>query len=194
MARTRAFDEAAALDRAMNLFWKRGYHATSMQELVDDMGVNRASLYATFGNKRELFDLALARYRDENRAGLRAFLAEQTDVRRGIRAMFSRGIEESIADVDNKGCFMVNATTELASGDDELTALLCSNQIAFEQILYDFMLAGRERGELTDRPDLRVLAGLFYTLYNGIKVLAKIEGDRASLLASVDAALELLDN
>ncbi len=194
MARPKAFDEAAALDRATDLFWKRGYHATSIQDLVDEMGINRASLYATFGGKKELFDRAFAHYRDVNTAGVRKFFAGQKNVRAGIRNLFALGVEESITDQDNKGCFVVNATTELAAVDPQIIVLLQANQQVFEQIFYDFLLAGRGRGEISDRPDLHALAALFYTLYNGIKVQAKYAQDRAGLLTPVDAVLQLLDH
>ena len=75
MARPKAFDAAQALDTAVRLFWERGYEATSIQDLVDALGVNRASLYGTFGDKAHLFALAMDRYGEQVRAVLAAELA-----------------------------------------------------------------------------------------------------------------------
>jgi len=193
MPRTKAFDETEALKKAMEAFWKKGYHATSMQDLVNAMGINRASLYDTFGGKQQLFERSFELYRATNTAGLTRFLQSQQSVKEGFRKLFEMAIEESISDTDKKGCFVVNTTTELMPGDDQLQQVLQANKAAFEQVFYEFLQKGIETGEIAKDKNLKGIASMIFTLYNGIKVVAKIPGKREELMASVEAALEVLD-
>src|SRR5919205_4395394 len=94
MARTKQFDRHAALDQAMELFWKRGYHATSIQDLVDRLGVNRQSLYDTFGGKDQLFQAALERYRELQGIPMRRCLEREGPVREVLREFFEIAIAQ----------------------------------------------------------------------------------------------------
>ncbi len=190
MPRTKTFEEQEALQKAMHTFWKKGYHATSMQNLVDAMGINRASLYDTFGGKRALFDRAFELYRATNTAGLKRFLESQESVREGFRQLFANAIAESQS--DRKGCFVVNVTTELLPADEALQATLQANKAAFTEVFHQFLKRGMERGEIAEGKDLRAISGMIFTLYNGVKVVGKIPGQGEELMASVEAALGVL--
>ena len=192
MPRTKQFDETVVLEKAVSLFWKQGYHATSIQDLVEELGINRASLYSTFGGKKQLFERALQTYRDQNIAGIRQFLVEQPTVKTGIRRLFERAIADSVTDCERKGCFVVNVTTELAPTDTNIQRFVTDNQRIFEGIFYDYLRTGVTTGEIAADKDLRSLAGLLFALYTGIKVLAKVEPQNAKLPATVHTALDLL--
>src|SRR5210317_807979 len=111
MPRVKLFDEQEVLTKAMNLFWKQGYAATSVQDLVSHLGINRASLYDTFGDKEQLFRKSFELYRRINIEGLKQFLESYEDIREGFSKLFENAIQESITDKDRKGCFVVNTTT-----------------------------------------------------------------------------------
>ena len=98
MARTKAFDRDAVLDRAMDLFWKQGFEATSVQQLVEVTGINRGSMYDTFGDKRELFIQALTRYADKSAMKRLEILNGTDKPLEGIRAFFDSIIAASAAD------------------------------------------------------------------------------------------------
>ncbi|MEM8908570.1 MAG: helix-turn-helix domain-containing protein, partial [Bacteroidota bacterium] len=100
MPRIKQFDEQQALEQAMELFWEKGFHATSMQDLVSRLGINRASLYDTFGGKQALFDRALALYRQKNQSGAREFVRPFASVREGLTALFDQAIEEAACDLE----------------------------------------------------------------------------------------------
>ena len=193
MPRVKQFCEVDVLTKAMALFWKKGYHATSIQDLVDHLGINRASLYDTYGGKQALFEKAFALYRKTNTQGITDFLNGQPHVKTGLRKLFEKGIRDALADADRKGCFAVNATTELVPGDDKMRALLQENKATFEAVFFIFLQKGEARGDIPRGKDLRALAALIFTLYNGLQVITKIETDPERLLASVDAALAVLD-
>ena len=131
MPRVKLFDEKKALEDAMNLFWTKGYSATSIQDIVDHLGINRASLYATFGGKETLFKSALDLYRDKNTKAIKEFLNSQDNVNTGLLKLFTLSIDESVADKDRKGCFVVNSTTELIPGNPKIRKLLESNKRYF---------------------------------------------------------------
>ncbi|HFC00378.1 MAG TPA: TetR/AcrR family transcriptional regulator [Phaeodactylibacter sp.] len=193
MPKVKQFDEKKILENAMNLFWKKGYHATSIQDLVSHLGINRSSIYDTYGGKKELFDQSFELYRTEGIAGLTVFLKKQTSVKKGFQNLFKSAIKQSLSDSDRKGCFVVNTTTELIPGDEAIQNILKKNKAAYEKIFYHFLLSGERSGEIPKGKDLKSIASLFYTFNNGLKVVAKIEPSRKKLLASVNVMLSLLD-
>ncbi|MEO1052728.1 MAG: TetR/AcrR family transcriptional regulator [Bacteroidota bacterium] len=193
MARTKTFDEQEVLEKAMELFWRKGFAATGMQDLVDHMGINRASLYGTFGDKEQLFRKAFEHYQKSNKDNMITFVASQPNVKEGLQRLFDLAIEESVSDKDRKGCFVVNTTTELIPGHDEMLSVLSKNKKGFEQFFLDYLKKGEEEGQFEKGKDLASIASLLFTLYNGLRVVAKIDPNKKKLSSSVKAVLALLD-
>ena len=193
MPRVKLFDENEVLTKAMNLFWKQGYAATSIQDLVSHLGINRGSLYDTFGDKEQLFKKSFALYRKTNIEGLKQFFENQSNVKDGFSILFDNAIEEAIQDKDRKGCFVVNTTTELIPNDESLTEVLERNKRDFEKLFLEYLKQGKASGQLKTSKDLESIAGLFYTLYNGIRVVSKVQPDKKKLKDTVSVALSLLD-
>jgi len=192
MPRVKLFDENEVLTKAMNLFWKQGYSATSVRDLVSHLGINRASLYDTFGDKEQLFKKSFELYRKTSMEGLTLFFQSQQNVRDGFSKLFNIAIEEAILDKDRKGCFVVNITTELIPNDESLLKVLESNKRDIENLFYEYLKKGKENDQLKDSKDLKSISSLFYTLYSGIKVVSKIETNKKELTNSVNLALSLL--
>jgi len=119
MPRSKTFDKQIVLNSAMQLFWKKGFHATSMQDLVDHLGVNRASLYSTYGDKEQLFTKALLNYKEQSRRGMSCYFENQPSIKAGFKTLFTDAVKDSVADKDRKGCFAVNTTAELIPGDED---------------------------------------------------------------------------
>ena len=193
MPKLKLFDENEVLNKATELFWKKGYHATSIADLVSFLGINRGSLYDTYGGKKELFDKAFQLYRDNNTNAVTTFLESQNEVKIGFRKLFEMGINEAITDKDQKGCFVVNTTTELIPGEEEMLKRIQNNKKVFESIFYAFLLKGQQNGEIPKSKNIKNISSLFYTFYNGLKVVAKVETDPNELMKSVDEMLMLLD-
>lgn len=193
MPRVKSFDEEIVLEKAMELFWKQGFHATSVQDLVHHLGINRASLYDTYGDKRRLFLMAFQRYMAKNRSFIQEFFDSQENVRQGLRTLFSRVIEQAKSEQEDKGCFVVNTTTELLPGDKELKALIKANNQQFKQLFEHFLAKGVAAGQIAPSKDLKSIALLLYTLQSGIRVLSKVELNEEEILRAVDAAIALLD-
>ena len=134
MARTKQFDQEKVLEKAMNLFWEKGYHDTSMQDLIDVLGINRASLYDTFGSKKELYDLALNKYIDQNEKVIAGFLYYQTNIRQGLYLLFERMIDDALNENKPRGCFTVSAISELATSDEKVYQRASKNRLITEEI------------------------------------------------------------
>lgn len=192
MPRVKTFDENEVLTKAMNLFWKNGYAATSVQDLVSHLGINRASLYDTFGDKEQLFKKSFALYRKSNKEGLVQFFQSRPNVKDGFSELFENTINEAIHDKDRKGCFVVNTTTELIPNDENMLEILESIKQDFEAIFYEYLKKGKENGQLKTTHDLKSVASLFYTLYNGIRVVSKVRPDKKKLSDTINVALSLL--
>lgn len=177
----------------MELFWRKGYTATSIQDLVSHLGINRASLYDTYGGKDELFSKAFDLYRKENTKAVENFLHRHTQVKEGFKALFDVAIAESIADTDRKGCFVVNTTTELIPHNSKMLVVLETNKKTFEQIFHQYLETGELAGQFKAAKDLKSLAALLFTLYNGLKVVSKLNPEKESLTKTIATGLSLLD-
>ncbi len=190
MARNKSFDETEILNKAMELFWKKGYHSTSVQDLVDHLGINRASLYDTYKGKKDLFMSAFENYRETTKKAYYELLYAQPNVLEGFRKLFEYVVREN---TDRRGCFLVNITTELVPEDGDLKDMLRENQIQFEKLFFDYLKSGEAMGEISRGKDLKAFANLLFTLYNGVQVISKIESAPSRQLAAVEVVLQFLE-
>ncbi len=193
MPRIKAFDENEILEKAMQLFWKKGFYATSMQDLVSQLGINRASIYDTYGDKMQLFLKAFAHYRKTSLSGLKTFLYSQSSVKEGFKKLFLLIAQEAEFDKDHKGCFVVNTTTELAAHDDVIKSIVNENQKMFVNLFFDHLKTGVENGEISKDKDIKSLALFLFTLNNGMKVLNRTNTAKKDLEQMVVSALSVLD-
>ncbi len=181
MPRPKEFDPDVAVERAMDAFWCGGYEGTSIQDLVDRLGVGRASLYGTFGSKEALWERALDRYRE--REGERALecLTGRPPLE-AIRALFEQTARDGLEDRDNRGCLMVNAAME--RGDDPATQRRV--RAAMESFETQFRLL-LERAGVDGDP--AALARFLVTALQGVRVMAKATRDERTVRDSVEIAL-----
>ncbi|MEM1326132.1 MAG: helix-turn-helix domain-containing protein [Bacteroidota bacterium] len=206
MPRIKAFDEQAVLDKAVNLFWEKGFHATSMADLVEHLGINRASLYTTFGNKQKLFHRAFHQYLSTNIEATQQLLTTEEDVRIGLRKLLRLAISQSVNDAKCRGCFVTNIAAELPAMEasmqttkedktfvQDLKSSIQSNKSTFEQAFYNYLKKGVESGQIEKGKNIDAIAALIYIYYNGLKVVAKVEQNEDALAATSEALISLLD-
>ncbi|MEM6262329.1 MAG: TetR/AcrR family transcriptional regulator [Bacteroidota bacterium] len=193
MPRTKQYTESDVLQKAMELFWKQGYHATSMQDLVQHLGINRSSIYESFDSKDGLFERAFARYRQQNREGMKTFLASQPDIKVGLRVLFEQSIDQMLADKNRKGCFVANISAELAPSDPKIAEVVRMNQEEFVEIFRSYLQRGVDSGQISADKNLDSIARMLFTLNNGLSVVARGNMAREELMASVEAALGVLE-
>jgi TetR/AcrR family transcriptional repressor of nem operon len=190
MARPREFDVDEVLDRATELFWARGYEATSVQELVDTLGVNRASLYATFGDKAQLFAAVLDRYEERVNALVTAALASPAAGAEAVSSWFQMVIEMATPPAGPGGCLLLNTVSACATAPEPLrdrvvAAVRASTDRLQEALARDPELASQE--------NLRTLARFFAAEGHGLAVLARAGVRRAELEAAAEMALRVLE-
>jgi TetR/AcrR family transcriptional repressor of nem operon len=190
MARTKEFDGDRALEDASRVFWEKGYEATSIQDLVKATGVNRASLYQSFGSKRELFQKALQRFAacDQNiahaTAGVEPGLAR-------IRAALRLAGEQAAADV--RGCMIVNAIVERAAQDCEMQVMGGAARQQFEDFFCGALAEAERRGEIRAGRDRLALARFLTNTLFGLRVTAKTRAGAPAIRAIVETTLGFIE-
>jgi TetR/AcrR family transcriptional regulator, transcriptional repressor for nem operon len=173
MARVKEFDEQQVLEKAIELFWVKGYNITSAQDLVDGLGISRSSLYDTYSDKRSLFINALKAYKEKSITRLSQLVAEIEDPEKAIRSFLQLAIKENVECKQHKGCLITNSTVEMAFQDKELAALVRSHMQAIEDILCAVIKKGQESGQFTTTHPARSLARFLFNNISGISVAGK---------------------
>lgn len=186
------FDQEVVLDRAMQAFWRQGYTATSMQDLVDATGINRASIYATFGDKRALFLASLRMFAASVRLEVLSRLRRGRPPAAAIKALFESFLDQATEGGFNRGCLITNTALELAAHDPEVAEIVAEAQREIEGFLKDRILAGQAAGEIRFELDADTSAkGLLASLI-GLMVLARSRPEKSLLKTVVSEALERL--
>lgn len=189
MARIKNFDPDAALDRAMDVFWRRGFDATGVQDLVDELGLSRSSLYATFGDKDQLFQRAFQRYCAREAAPRHELLTREGSVLEALRELLVGLAQAPDRHPDRRGCLVVNAAMERVPHDAATTAAVGAQLGRLEEALYAAVRRGQAGGELDAGRDARSLARFLVTVVQGMLVVGKATADSAALHDTVDVAL-----
>ena len=192
MARTKDFDEDEVLKKAVDLFWLKGYNATSMQDLVDGLGISRSSLYDTYGDKHSLFIKALEHYRQENSGVFCNLVSTDRPAKETIRMLLESVAGQLAADPTNKGCFMVNAEVEVAPHDSEVSRIICNNDQQIEDAFFVVIKKGQETGEIKNPGDARALARFTFNTVKGLRVTAKSTNDKAVFDDVINMAISAL--
>ncbi|MET3687995.1 TetR/AcrR family transcriptional repressor of nem operon [Priestia megaterium] len=190
MARNKEFDEKEALRRAMELFWRQGYEKTSMQDLVNYMGVHRRSIYDTFGDKHTLFIRALSHYVEVMDVRFKSNITSELTVKQAIRKVFEMVIYPT--DKQPKGCLTVNTAVELSLLDQEVAEKITETFIKTETLLFDLLKHGQEQGEIPEHYDIKGLSKFIHNSLVGIRVLAKTTNDKKELETIIDMNLSAL--
>ncbi|MBM9507872.1 TetR/AcrR family transcriptional regulator [Actinacidiphila acididurans] len=192
MARSKEFDPGVALDRALELFWERGYEATSMADLVEHLGVAKASIYATFGGKQEFFAKALRRYLDRTDPRIMADLSRPGPVVPAVKALIGRYVDEAADDDRHMGCMVVNSAVELAARDVGVARLVETSWAHLETTLTSALLRARAQGELAPEADPRALARFLLVFLQGVRVLERTPDAAVRLRDAAAVAVSLL--
>jgi TetR/AcrR family transcriptional repressor of nem operon len=194
MARPRQFKETAVLDAAVEHFWLFGYQAASIRELAASMGINGASLYNAFGDKRALFRIVLARYVEINIESPMRRVEEEFSSRKAIEGFFRDIVGYSLRDKDQKGCLLVNSALELDPEDAELKEVIKDVLVEIEAFFKRAVVAGQQSGEIPQTQRAADVARFLLSAILGIRVLARVRPERALLDGIVRAAMSSLEH
>ncbi len=188
--RPREFDAEMALDKALHVFWERGYEGTSLTDLTEAMGISRPSLYAAFGNKEELFRRALDRYAEKGPGSVHAEALAEPTARKVVEHLL-RSVASSVTDPCHPaGCLAVQGALTCSSAADSVKQELTKRRLEGEENLRRRFERAKAEGDLSPQCSPESLACYVITVTQGMSVQASGGASRADLLAVVDLALK----
>lgn len=193
MARPKEFNPDDAIEKAMQVFWHKGYEATSMEDLLEAMDLNRGSLYDTFGDKRQLFLKALRRY-CQRVVGENFSLLDQPGPALPLLRQFIQGmIAGALADPQRRGCLATNSIMELAPHERDIASTLQQALRMGEESFFTLLTRAQTQGELPKGKDPRALARFLTTMMQGTIVMIKSGASAESITQSAEMALRILE-
>jgi TetR/AcrR family transcriptional regulator, transcriptional repressor for nem operon len=189
MARPREFDEARVLEAAGAAFWAKGFEATTTRDLTECTGLTQSSIYAAFGDKRGIFMRSL-RYYLESILHERIVRLETTkSPGEAIVRFFKEIVDRSLADVQHRGCMLVNASLEVTAADPDLQRYVTAETSKIEQFFLRCVIAGQKSGEIPSNSNAENHARHLLAVLLGLRVLARIRPDEDLLKGLVEPAL-----
>jgi TetR/AcrR family transcriptional repressor of nem operon len=188
MARPLSFERALALDAAMNLIWARGYRGASLADLVDATGLNKSSIYNSFGNKHGVLSEVIDHYTAAQVGMLEALLAAH-GMRKGLRLLFDNIIDDNN---EGRGCLLVNCSAELAPRDRRVAKLVRSGLDALASVLVAQAAKAQAAQQLSRSVDRDMLARSLIASIAGLRILVKAGLDRGALQSTAMQLLKLL--
>jgi TetR/AcrR family transcriptional repressor of nem operon len=193
MARPKEFDEERALAAALEVFWEKGYEAASVQDLTERMGIQKASLYNTFGDKHALFVRALSAYSTETLEWYRVLLERPGPTRVILADLFRELTDGCGKDDDCRGCLCVNSAVELAPHDPAIAALIDRHNRSREELFRRALKRGQASGEVPADLDATATARFLLNVIAGLDVARKGGPRQSELDDVVRVALSVLD-
>ena len=191
--RPRGYQPEVALAKALDLFRRDGFAATSLDDLSAVTGMNRPSLYGAFGDKRELYIKSYQRYRDDARAAMLDIFRAEAPLRERLQRIYAIALDIYLGgDYGPRGCFTVMTAASEAVADPQIRALALQGFVELDKAFAACFRLGQERGELPDSADPVVLGQLASATIHTIAIRARIRVPRKELEAIVNGAIDVM--
>jgi AcrR family transcriptional regulator len=191
--RPRAYQPEIALGKALDLFRKDGFAATSLDDLSAATGMNRPSLYGAFGDKRELYIKSYARYRADARAAMRDIFREELPIRTRLQRIYAVALDIYLSgDAGPRGCFTVMTAASEAVFDSDIRAMVLEGFSELDKAFAACFRLAKEKGELPESADPTVLAQLASATVHTIAIRARARVPRPELEAIVEGAIDVM--
>jgi len=192
MARSKAFNEEEVLDKAVAVFWAKGYEATSMQDLVEAMGIQRGSLYATFGSKQQLFLQSLERYGKVVVKQFLDILESKSSAIESIELFFAQLVDHLLTAGPLRSCLVTNSAIERGLRDKATKQQVLHLLNALEKGFYKTLQRAQKNGEISTDLDLNKLANFLTSNMQGLLVIGKVCSERSVLEGINQMTLSIL--
>ena len=187
--RPREFDREAALERAIDVFWRHGYEATSVSDLTAAMGINPPSLYAAFGDKEKLFLEAVERYQQQRRQSVTKVFDEAPTAKEAIHRLLQDAARELACPSHPRGCLLVMSDTNCSDASAHVQSDLAQRRSAMKASLKARIDRGAAASELPRGTDTAALAEFYSTVFQGMVMQARDGATPKRLLATAEAAM-----
>ncbi|MDN5941216.1 MAG: TetR/AcrR family transcriptional regulator [Nitrospira sp.] len=193
MPRPKEFNPEDAIEKAMQVFWHKGYEATSMEDLLSAMDINRGSLYDTFGDKRQLFLKVMDRYCTSFVGPNFSLLDQPGPALQTLRRFINGMIEGALADPQRRGCLIANTVMELSPHEKDIAGTLRQALTMTEDTFFKVLARAKLQGELNSDQDPRSLARFITTMMQGTIVMIKAGTAAGVVKQTTETALSILD-
>lgn len=191
--RPRAYEPEIALGKALDLFRRQGFAATSLDDLSEATGMNRPSLYGAFGDKRELYIKSYQRYREDARASMVEIFRQEMPVRQRLERIFASALNIYLSgDTGPRGCFTVVTAASEAVGDPEIRAMVIDGLSELDKAFANCFRRAKENGELPASADPAVLAQLASATVHSIAIRSRARVPRGELEGIVKGAIDVM--
>ncbi|AZD20137.1 Transcriptional regulator, AcrR family [Pseudomonas chlororaphis subsp. aurantiaca] len=191
--RPREFDRKQALYKARDVFWQRGFEATSMSDLVDALGIASARIYAAFGSKEALFREAIEVYESGDGAFADAALGDDISARDAIERMLREAVELYTQPDRPQGCMVVSSATNCSADNDGIREWLAEHRRDRTRSIIERLEQAVRAGELPKRTDVMSLGDCYATVLHGLSVQARDGIGKSRLLAMIPMAMAAFD-
>lgn len=191
--RPRAYEPEVALGKALDLFRKDGFAATSLDDLAAATGMNRPSLYGAFGDKRELYMRSYQRYRDDARAAMTDVFRKEMPIRQRLQRVYAVALDIYLSGAEGpRGCFTVMTAASDAVSDSDIRAMALEGFTELDKAFAACFRLAKEKGELPDTTDPVVLSQLASATIHTIALRARVRVPRKELEAIVNGAIDVM--
>ncbi|MGX4769424.1 TetR/AcrR family transcriptional regulator [Bradyrhizobium guangdongense] len=191
--RPRAYEPDVALGKALDLFRRQGFAATSLDDLSEATGMNRPSLYGAFGDKRELYIKSYQRYREDARASMTAIFREEMPLRQRLERIFASALDIYLSgDTGPRGCFTVVTAASEAVGDPEIRAMVLDGLTELDKAFANCFRRAKEKGELPESADPAALAQIASATVHTVAIRSRARVPRKELEAIVKGAIDVM--
>ena len=191
--RPREFDIEGAVSDAMHVFWSRGYHATSLTDLLEGTGLSRGSLYKAFGDKKSLFLRALQCYAEAGLAELGDTLAAHGSAKAAIQAALTIYIPLSAGVAGRRGCMVMATAAEMLPHDPEVSARVQDTFRQIQGLLAAAVQRGQSTGEIPTHQAAHDIARFLVCQIEGMRLMGKVGATPQNMASVVEMAMRALD-
>ena len=190
--RPRAYQPDVALGKALDLFRKDGFAATSLDDLSTATGMNRPSLYGAFGDKRALYIKSYQRYRDDARAAMIGIFRDEMPIRQRLQKIYAVALDIYLSGESPRGCFTVMTAASEAVADPDIRAMVLEGFAELDKAFAACFRLAKEKGELVGSADTTVLSQLASATIHSIAIRARAGVPRKELEAIVKGAIDVM--
>jgi len=193
MARPREFETMEALGKAMDVFWSKGYEATTLCDLLDAMDLSKSSFYDTFGSKHEVFLDSIEHYKKTMTSQITGVASLEQPARKLIESLFDRAVSRITEEGGQRGCFLNNCSVEVALHDPQAAKLIDGGIGLVEDTFFALVERGQREGDIASDKEARALARFLTSSLNGLMIIAKTNPDPEGLADIARQSMVVLD-
>lgn len=188
MGRKISFNKEQALNKAMHLFWEKGYDATYISGLIETMGISRSTLYDSFGDKDALFKLVLEHYKNYG-SQKRNLLFSGINAKASLTSFFYQHIEKCYSDEIPKGCIITNSSLLIGKIDPAIEEILINDFNELEKVFKQVIEEGKRKGEISQEADTELVAYSLLSLNHSLNIMSKYKKEKKLAYRLVDKTI-----